>query len=65
MDELAAINLVLALLAEGGPVSMLIDKARSEGRTISQPELDALFAQDSDARAALVAAIAVAQGQGR
>lgn len=65
MGELAAINLVLALLAQGGPVSMLIDKARAEGRTISKPEFDTLFAGDSNARAQLVAAIATATGEGR
>ena len=65
MGELAAINLVLALLAEGGPVSMLIDKARAEGRTITQAEFDELFAEDSAARAQLAAAIAAAKAEGR
>jgi hypothetical protein len=65
MGSLAAINLVLALLAEGGPVSALIDKARAEGRQISKTEWDALFANDDAAMSDLDAAIAKAKAEGR
>lgn len=65
MNELAAINLVLAMLAEGGPISMLIDQARAEGRTISKTEWDQLFEDDDNARAELDAAIEKAKSEGR
>jgi hypothetical protein len=65
MDSLAAINLALALLAGGGPISALIDKARAEGRKISKTEWDDLFAGDDAAMAQLEADIARAKAEGR
>jgi len=62
---IAAINFVLGLFTAGGPISQLIDKARAEGRSISQSEFDILFANDDTARAILVAAIAEAKAEGR
>ena len=65
MDTLAAINLALALLAGGGPISGLIDKARAEGRKISKTEWDGLFSGDDAAMAQLEADIARAKAEGR
>lgn len=54
----AAIELLLQVINQAGPVSAAINRARAEGRPISREELEAAFAQDDAARDSLVAAIA-------
>lgn len=62
---LAAINLVLALMREGGPVSKLIDDYRAKGIPIPKEVWDELFAGNDEARSELVAAITRAEAEGR
>jgi hypothetical protein len=58
MSGAAAIELLLALVNNAGPVSAAIRQANAEGRALSKEELQAAFDQDDSARDALVDAIA-------
>jgi len=58
------INLLLGLLDRASTIGALFAKAQSEGRDITDAELDALVADDDAARAALDAAIAKARAGG-
>lgn len=62
MNTAAAIELVLAIINNAGPVSSLIRRAQAEGRPLSREELQTAFDQDDDARDALVSAIGAAGG---
>ena len=55
------LTLLITALNRASEIGMLIDKARREGRDVSEAELDALFAQDDAARAELQAAIDAAK----
>lgn len=65
MNSAAAIELLLALINNAGPVSAAIRQAHAEGRKLTAEELQAAFDQDDSARTALVDAIAEAKAQGR
>lgn len=65
MGELEAVNLVLALLAQSGQISALIDKARAAGTSISEADWLAVVDADDQARADLAAAVAKAKAEGR
>lgn len=55
------IELLDTLLSNATQIDTLLKTAQSQGRDVTQDELNALFAQDDAAKAALVAAIAKAQ----
>jgi hypothetical protein len=62
----AAITLVLALLDRAAAISALIQSAQAAGRTALTPaEWQTITAADDAAMAALKAAIAKAQAEGR
>lgn len=65
MDALTAITLLTQLLAQATALGNLIRTAQAEGRGITPAELDTLAAGDDVARAALEAAIARAEAEGR
>ena len=50
-------QILLPLLDRAAQISELLNKAHGENRDISDAELDQLFADDDEARAALDAAI--------
>lgn len=58
-----AITLLLQFMSRAQEVGALINKARSEGRDVSQAELDALVANDDAAKAALQQAIDAAKAK--
>lgn len=60
---LALTNLLLGLLDRATQVSTLLQKSRAEGRDPTVDEMDALFAEDAQARVELANAIAAAQPQ--
>lgn len=55
------LTLLITALNRASEIGMLIDRARREGRDVSEAELDALFAQDDAARDELQAAIDAAK----
>lgn len=57
MNGLALSNLLLGLLDRAAQIQTLLVKTRAEGRDPTDEELDALFADDAAARAALQAEI--------
>jgi len=61
MNALAIITLLLQYSDKIAQIGGLLSKAQSEGRDVTDAELDTLFAGDDAARAALAAAIAAAQ----
>jgi hypothetical protein len=61
MNTSAIIDLILSLVSRLQAAAALIRKARSEGREITEAELDTLVADDNAARESLVAAIAAAR----
>lgn len=62
---LALIDLILQWGARIASASALIMKARSEGRDVSEAELDALMADDDAARARQLEALQRAKDEGR
>lgn len=63
MGNLAVLmQVLLPLLDRAGAIGALISKAQGEGRDVTDAELDALFANDNAAKAALDAAIAASRG---
>ena len=60
-----AVDLAFQLLDRGMQYMALVNKARAEGRDVSEAELDAEAAKDDAAKAALTAAIAKAKSEGR
>ena len=58
---LALITLILQYSDKLSQMATLLAKAHSEGRDVTDAELDALFSDDDKARAALDAAIAAAK----
>lgn len=65
MQISAAIELVLALLAQAQRISGVIGKAIAENRAISPTEWAEIKAADSASRVSLVEAIAKAEAEGR
>lgn len=61
----AAINLLLGLLDRAAQISSVIQTAQSQGRDVTEAELDQLVAQDDAARAKLDQAIAAARAAGK
>lgn len=61
MDPATAITLALGLLDRAAQWAQAANKAKAEGRDISEAELDGLAKGDDAARAALEAAIATAK----
>lgn len=61
MDKTVAIDLLFNLLTNSAGVSALLQKAHSEGRTITKEELQTAIDQDDQARNQLEAAIGRAQ----
>ena len=57
-NALALVSLLLQYTDKITQISGLLSTAHAEGRDVTQAELDALFAQDDAAKAALDAAIA-------
>jgi hypothetical protein len=57
-----AVDLLLGLLDRASAIGTLLAKANTEGRDVTDAELDALAAGDDAARAALDAAIKKARG---
>lgn len=57
MNTQLAVQLLLIALQNTAAIGALIDKARAEGRDVTQDELDALVAADGVARKALQDAI--------
>lgn len=55
-------QVLLPLLDRANAITGLLAKAHSEGRDVTEGELNALFAADDQARVALDAAIASAKG---
>lgn len=65
MNGIVAVNLVLALLAENGPLGKLFDEYRAKGQPIPKEIWDKLFADNAEARQFLVDAITRAVIEGR
>ena len=63
MNAALVIQLVLSLIDRAAAISALLTKAKSENRDVSDDELNALFANDDAAKAALDAAIAAARSK--
>jgi hypothetical protein len=57
MNGATAIELLLAMINNAGPVSAAIRIAQAEGRPLTREELQAAFYRDDTATDALVAAI--------
>lgn len=57
-----ALTLLFGLLDRVAAINSLLQKAKAEGRDITEAELDALAAQDDVARSKLAAEIAKARG---
>jgi len=64
-STVAALNLLLQILTQAQGLTALIQKARAEGRDVSEDELDSLVEADDAARVALDAEIAKAMEQER
>jgi hypothetical protein len=62
---LIAVQTALQLLAQAQAYMAVVAKARSEGREVSDAELDGLAAADDSARSALDQKIATAKSEGR
>ena len=60
-----AITLLLGLLDRAAAWGAVIAKAQSEGRELTEAEVDTFAAADDDAKARLESAIALARAQGR
>lgn len=60
-NSVILINLLLGLLDRAGAISSLLKTAQTEGRDITEAELDQIVAGDDAARAALDAAIKAAK----
>lgn len=52
-NALILLQLLNQLVAQAQSIGLLLSKAQSEGRDITQAELDMLFANDDEARARL------------
>lgn len=61
MNTLAVITLLLQYSDKITQIGAMLTKAHAENRDVTDAELDALFAGDDAARAALAAAIAAAK----
>lgn len=61
---LLAIQLLMGLLDRAQAISTLLNKAKAEGRDVTDAEIDELAAGDDAARAVLQAAIDKARGGG-
>jgi hypothetical protein len=57
MNAAVLVDLLLGLLDRAAAIGGLLTKAKAEGRDVTSAELDALFAEDATAKAALQAAI--------
>lgn len=57
MNAALLVDLLLGLLDRAAAIGGLLTKAKAEGRDVTSAELDALFAEDATAKAALQAAI--------
>ncbi len=55
------LQILLPLIDRAGAIVTLLNKAQGEGRDITDAELDKLFANDDQAKAALDAAIKAAR----
>ena len=58
MNAIAALHLLSQLLAQAQAVQALLHTAASEGRDVTEDELDGLLVRDDEARKALADAIA-------
>lgn len=58
MGAAEVISLLLALLDRASAIGALIGKAQSEGRDVTEVEIDTIIAADDAAKTALEAAIA-------
>lgn len=66
MDKvLILLQLALSLSQQAQRINQLLLAARSEGRDVTDAEIEALVGEDDVARAALDAAIAQARAEGR
>lgn len=65
MNITLAVNLLVSLMEHAAAISQLIGRAHSEGRDVTQEELQTLFDADATAREQLAAAIAAAKAAGR
>ena len=65
VNIVTALSLLLQLTTQAAELTKLINNARSEGRDITDAELDALAGQEDEARNRLRAAIETARAQGR
>lgn len=61
MNAELAIQLLIALVNQAGTITALLQRAKDEGRDVTDAELDALRTEDDAARALLVEAIAKAR----
>ncbi len=61
MNAALLVQLLLGLVGQAGQIKSLLDTAKAENRDVSDAELNALFANDDAAKAALDAAIAAAR----
>ncbi len=55
-------QILLPLLDRAGEITALLNKAHTEGRDVTDAELDGLFAEDDAAKKALAEAIRKARG---
>lgn len=62
MNAVLLVQLLLGLVGQAGQIKALLDTAKAENRDVSDAELNALFANDDAAKAALDAAIKAARG---
>jgi len=62
MNELIIIQTLLNLATQSAELAAVLNKARSEGRDVTDAEIDALGVKDDDMRARLDAAIKAKQG---
>ena len=63
MNVITGLGLLLQLTTQLQGLAGLIRTAQSQGRDITEAELDTLIGQDTVARALLAAAIAAAKGK--
>lgn len=57
------LQLLISLLGQANGITELLQRAQSEGRDVTEAELDTLAAKDDDARLRLQDAINAAKGQ--
>lgn len=62
---LLLLQLITSYTLQIQKITELVAKARAEGRDVSEEEINALVSEDDAAKAALDAAIAKAQSEGR